>query len=90
MADNKYTPSDDGRSPMARGYVLASRVMSIGFQMMIPTALGWWVDSKWKTSPWMLFVGVVLGFVVAMLELVRLARDSAVGNKGVTRRSGES
>ena len=66
----------DGRSPVARGYVLASRASSIGLQMVIPAGIGWWVDVKWKTTPWFTIVGVVLGFIVAMLEIVRLAKDS--------------
>ena len=66
----------DGRSATARGYVLASRASSIGLQMAIPTGLGWWVDSTWKTTPWFMIAGVVLGFVVAMLELIKLAKES--------------
>ena len=89
MADDLKTtgPNDandqdqDGRSAMARGYVLASRVMSIGFQMIIPVGLGWWADSAWKTSPWLMLLGVVLGFVVSMMELVQLARESAPPKK---------
>ena len=71
----------DGRSAMARGYVLASRVMSIGFQMIIPVGVGWWADSAWKTSPWLMLLGVVLGFVVSMMELMQLARESAPPKK---------
>ena len=71
----------DGRSAMARGYVLASRVMSIGFQMIIPVGVGWWADSAWNTSPWLMLLGVVLGFVVSMMELMQLARESAPPKK---------
>ena len=67
----------DGRSATARGYVLASRASSIGLQMAIPTGVGWWVDSQWKTAPWFMIAGVCLGFLAAMLELVKLARDSS-------------
>ena len=86
MADN-LEPTEakdqnrDGRSAMARGYVLASRVMSIGFQMIIPVGVGWWADSAWKTSPWLMLLGVVLGFVVSMMELMQLARESAPPKK---------
>jgi len=71
----------DGRHAMARGYVLASRVMSIGFQMIIPVGLGWWADSAWKTTPWLMLLGVVVGFSVAMMELVQLTRESASSTK---------
>ena len=66
----------DGRNAVARGYVLATRVTSIGMQMALPPAFGWWVDSKWNTEPWLLILGAVFGFSVAMLELVRFAKDS--------------
>lgn len=71
----------DGRHAMARGYVLASRVMSIGFQMIIPVGLGWWADSSWKTTPWLMLLGVVVGFAVAMMELIQLSRESAPSKK---------
>ena len=66
----------DGRSAVARGYVLASRATAIGMQMAIPAGLGWWIDSQWKSTPWFTIAGVVLGFLVGMLEVIRLARES--------------
>jgi F0F1-type ATP synthase assembly protein I len=44
--------------------------------MAIPAGLGLWGDSVWKTAPWFTIAGIVLGFVVAMFELVKLAKDS--------------
>ena len=73
------TQSDDerdGRSAVARGYVLATRVTSIGMQMAFPPLIGWWLDTKVGTGPWLLVVGAFLGFGVSMLELVRLAKES--------------
>jgi len=72
----------DGRNALARGYVLASRVMSIGFQMVIPVGIGWWIDSVWKTTPWLMLLGIVVGFAVAMMELVQLSRESNSSTKG--------
>lgn len=73
MADDQ---DRDGRSAAARGYVLASRVMSISLQMALPPSCGWWLDNKFRTAPWFTIAGVVLGFTVSMLELLRLAKDS--------------
>lgn len=73
------TSSDDerdGRSASARGYVLANRATAIGMQMALPPALGWWADSKFNTSPWLLCLGAVLGFVASLLQLIQLASDS--------------
>lgn len=71
----------DGRSATARGYVLATRVTSIGMQMAVPPAIGWWADSKLNTGPWLLILGAALGFTISMLELVRLAKDSEESEK---------
>jgi F0F1-type ATP synthase assembly protein I len=68
--------SPDGRSPQARGYVIASRVTSIGMQMALPPAIGWWVDRQLNTAPCFVVVGAVFGFVVALLELVRFAKEN--------------
>ena len=66
----------DGRNSVTRGYVLATRVSSIGMQMAIPPAVGWWADSKFNTTPWLLFLGAALGFTVSLLELVKFAKDN--------------
>jgi F0F1-type ATP synthase assembly protein I len=73
------TKSDDdrdGRNSLARGYVVASRVTSIGLQMAVPPTIGWWADGKLKTAPWLMILGTVLGFGVAMMELMALAKSS--------------
>ena len=67
----------DGRSSQARGYVLASRVTSIGLQMAVPPVIGWWVDLKWGLSPLFLIFGAVFGLVVSFFELLRFAKESS-------------
>lgn len=69
----------DGRSSVARGYVLANRVTSIAMQMAIPPAIGWWADTKLNTGPWLLILGAGLGLTISLYELVRLGNES---NKG--------
>ena len=83
MADtlDSDEPEDDGRNAMARGYVLASRVTSIGIQLLIYVGLGWWADSTWKTTPWVMLLGVVVGFVVMLVELLQIAKESAQSPK---------
>ena len=73
---NQSDNDRDGRSSVARGYVLADRVFTIAMQMALPPAIGWWVDGKLKTSPWLLAAGAVLGFVASLLQLIKLAKDS--------------
>jgi F0F1-type ATP synthase assembly protein I len=66
----------DGRNSAAKGYVLATQVMSIGLQMAIPPGIGWWLDQKYSTAPWLTVVGVLFGFSIAMLELLKIAKNN--------------
>jgi F0F1-type ATP synthase assembly protein I len=52
----------------------ATRVSSVGFAMVLPTALGYWLDSKWGTAPWLVILGACIGFATAMLDLMKLAK----------------
>ncbi|MCX7395521.1 MAG: AtpZ/AtpI family protein [Planctomycetales bacterium] len=71
----------DGRSSLAQGYVLASRVISIGLQMALPPSGGWWLDKRLGTSPWFTIAGVMLGFMTSMFDLLRLAKSSGRSSK---------
>lgn len=60
----------------------ATRVSGIGFEMAVPTVLGYWLDTRWGTTPWLVVTGACLGFIAAMLDFVSLARgQSRRGNR---------
>ena len=67
-------PRQNGQSGLAVGMYWATRISSIGFAMVVPTVVGYWLDSKWGTSPWLVLMGASLGFATAMLDVARLAR----------------
>lgn len=50
----------------------ASQVTTIGLEMALPPAGGWWLDERWGTEPWLLIAGAVLGFAAGMLHLLQL------------------
>ena len=56
--------------------MLAGRVMSVGIQMALPPAVGWWLDQRFATTPWLTLLGVALGFSSGLWELLKLAKDS--------------
>ncbi len=39
--------------------------------IIILSVAGWWLDQKFKTN-WIAFVGVVLGFIVGVMQLIRI------------------
>ena len=58
----------------------ANLVTTIGLMIVIPPLGGWWLDGYWGTAPWLLVVGVVLGFLgflSGMRDLLRLANREA-------------
>ena len=67
-------PRRNGQSGLAVGMYWATRISSVGFAMVVPTAVGYWLDGKWGTSPWLVLVGACFGFATAMLDIVRLAK----------------
>jgi F0F1-type ATP synthase assembly protein I len=74
MADN------DGRSPMSIGMMWAARASTLGFEFALPAFLGHFLDLKLGTNPVALLVGMILGFVVGIMHILRMARDSSKPN----------
>ena len=48
--------------------------MEAVFAILIATAIGYWADEKFATSPRYLLIGVVIGFGSFVLRLVRMVR----------------
>jgi F0F1-type ATP synthase assembly protein I len=78
-------PPKNGRPSAAQSYALASRASSIALQAVLPAGLGYWLDGRWGTQPWLLVVGTVLGFSCMLLELTRLTRPPSSGGKSDSR-----
>lgn len=66
-SDGQKTP------PEQRSTVVLMTIADTTWRMFVPsigcTFLGIWGDSKFDTSPWLLFTGIVLGFFVAGLTV---------------------
>ena len=60
-----------------RRSVLAAQFMGAGFTFLAElgciTAVGWWLDGKWGTEPWLTVAGAALGMTVALSHLLRSA-----------------
>ena len=74
--------SNGGGPPLVRAMQWVSTITSLGFMMVLPAALGYWLDTLWGTEPWLLVLGALLGFVLGMWELLKLAKTGA-GGRGV-------
>jgi F0F1-type ATP synthase assembly protein I len=48
---------------------------SLGFEfviaVLVPGALGWWLDEKFGSRPWIMLAGGLLGFIAGLRILMR-------------------
>ncbi len=77
--------SNDDRPPMVVAMRWVNQITSIAIEMAVPAFLGHWADQRWGTEPWLVGIGALLGFAVAMVHLLALAKQS---NRRETRRPG--
>lgn len=70
-------PQDPGsRDTQARRQGLAYQgAIEAVFAILIAAGLGYWADTSFGTSPWLLVTGLVLGFTAFVLRLLRLGRQ---------------
>jgi ATP synthase protein I len=64
----------ESRSPLAEGLMWASRVTTLGLEFSLPVVGGHYLDRWQQTSPAATLTGLVLGFAVGMVHLLRIAR----------------
>jgi F0F1-type ATP synthase assembly protein I len=65
--------NDDGRSPLSVGLEWSARITAIGFEIAVPTLVGWWLDQRFRGDGWILLGGALLGVAVGILHLIQMA-----------------
>jgi F0F1-type ATP synthase assembly protein I len=68
---------DHGLSRVATAYQKALPVLNGSWQLAASTALGallgWWLDNRFGTTPWLLLAGALLGVSAGMYAFIRAA-----------------
>jgi ATP synthase protein I len=74
----------DAAAPYAaltRGYYKTLSATSIGIELAVAVLLGVffgsWVDGKLGTTPWLMFLFLILGCIAGMRGIMRYARQDA-------------
>jgi hypothetical protein len=67
----------DQRSPLSVGLDWASRIAALGFEFSLPPLAGYGVDRWLGSAPVGILVGMVVGFGVGMMHILRIARDAS-------------
>ncbi len=60
-------------------------LMGIGIQLVVTIlgfgALGWWLDNRFGTKPWLLLAGIIFGATGGMISFIRTALRAGDGNR---------
>lgn len=67
-------PDSSGRPPEERDLAFYFALAQVGMEMVVPVALGGWLDARLGWSPWLLIVGAVSGFAGGLWHLLRLLK----------------
>jgi F0F1-type ATP synthase assembly protein I len=56
------------------------RLIGLGFEFFVSVlacgAIGWWLDGRFKTEPWLMVVGAVIGFAAGLWMMIQAALES--------------
>ena len=63
---------DNQRSSMSSAMRWVSQITTASFMMALPALGGYWLDHTWRTGPWFLVAGAVLGFIVSFSHLLQM------------------
>ena len=51
-----------------------SEITNLALQFCLPVGVGFWLDRRFRTEPWLMLVGAGLGFFTAAMSLAQLVK----------------
>ncbi len=69
----------DDRDSYALAMQWVSRITTIVIEMVLPGVIGYWIDLRLGTKVVFFILGVILGFVGGLWQLIRLTKQN--GNR---------
>lgn len=66
----------DDRPPLVIALAWVQQITAVALEMALPAWLGYWLDQRWGTEPWLVILGAALGFVVGMTHLMKFAASA--------------
>jgi len=73
-------PPKDTRSPIAKAMDLVSQITSIGLTAVLPALGGYFLDGWLETKVLFVILGLVLGLIMAGLQLKKLVKKLEQNN----------
>lgn len=83
----KKVPAESGKSPATPGPAKNPIAWGLAFSLggeitgavLGGVAVGWWLDSKFDTDPWLTLLGTMLGITVALYQLIKISSKHGDG-----------
>jgi F0F1-type ATP synthase assembly protein I len=69
-------PPEDDRSAVAIAMAWASRIIALSASMVVPALIGAWIDQQLNTKVVFLLLGMALGIAAAVVQLMRIVKES--------------
>ena len=79
---------DDKERLSVRMAKLSSLGVELGVAVVVGFGLGYWLDRKLGTQPWLMVAGLLLGAVAGMKSLIQAARKATLGTERKDDKSG--
>lgn len=57
---------------MAVAMEWVAQITGYAFELALPVGIGYWLDRKWGTAPWLVVAGVVVGVVISTFHLMQM------------------
>jgi ATP synthase protein I len=70
-------PRQDSEPPVVTASRWVSRITTISLEMALPAGFGYWLDTRWGTTPWLVLVGAGLGLFTAAMSLKQLIQQAS-------------
>jgi len=70
--DNKKPGSE--YSPLAKGYLLGTLVVTACIEAVIPIIIGTWLDKRYQMAPLFVLLGIGLGMLIMVTQLLRIVK----------------
>lgn len=67
-------PVDGGGVP--GWYALSGIGLEFLATICVMGALGWWLDGRWHTFPWLMIAGIAVGFAAGLTLMIKAANRS--------------
>ena len=64
MSDDPQTPLADALRYLQSGTMIVAPMLGLG-------ALGYWLDGRWGTKPWLLLAGLLVGMIGGFVNFLR-------------------